>query len=71
LRCNNCLDEITAALCAALIRNRRLSQAHAGIPSSQFVVLPGCSHIAQAERPDLTPGLVRGWLTGVEASLLG
>lgn len=35
------------------------------------MVLPGCSHMPQAERPDLTPGLVRGWLAGVEASLRG
>jgi proline iminopeptidase len=48
-----------------------VAQAHAGIPGSQFVVLPGCSHMAQAERPDLTLGLVRGWLAGVEASLRG
>jgi len=27
--------------------------------------------MAQAERPDLTLGLVRGWLAGVEASLRG
>jgi hypothetical protein len=33
------------------------------------VVLRGRSHMAQAERPDLTPGLVCGWLAGVEASL--
>ena len=32
-------------------------------------MLPGCSHMSQAERPDLALGLVRGWLAGVEASL--
>jgi L-proline amide hydrolase len=46
-----------------------VAQAHEGIAGSQFMVLPGCSHMAQAERPDLTLGLVRGWLAGVEASL--
>ena len=56
------LDEVTPATVA---------QAHTGIPGSQFIVLPGCSHMAQAERPDLTVGLVRGWLAGVEASLRG
>jgi L-proline amide hydrolase len=55
-------DEMTPAAVA---------QTHAGIPGSQFVVLPGCSHMTQAERPDLTLGLVRGWLAGVEASLRG
>jgi len=47
------------------------AQAHAGITAPEFVVLPGCSRIAQAERPDLTPGLIRGWLVGVEALLRG
>ena len=55
-------DEVTPATVA---------QAHTGIPGSQFIVLPGCSHMTQAERPDLTLGLVRGWLAGVEASLRG
>ena len=53
-------DEVTPATVA---------QAHDAIPGSQFVVLPGCSHMGQAERPDLTLGLVRGWLAGVESSL--
>jgi len=53
-------DEVTPATVA---------QAHNAIPGSQFVVLPGCSHMGQAERPDLTVGLVRGWLAGVESSL--
>jgi L-proline amide hydrolase len=55
-------DEVTPAAVA---------QTHTGISGSQFVVLPGCSHMTQAERPDLTLGLVRGWLAGVEASLHG
>ncbi|HEX9066956.1 MAG TPA: proline iminopeptidase-family hydrolase [Streptosporangiaceae bacterium] len=42
--------------------------AHDRIPGSQFVVLPGCSHMGQAERPDLVLGLVRGFLAGVEAA---
>ena len=55
-------DEVTPAT---------VRQAHERIPGSQFVVLPGCSHMGQAERPDLALGLVRGWLAGVEASLRG
>jgi hypothetical protein len=35
------------------------------------VVLPGCSRMAQAERPDLTLGHIRGWQVGAEASLRG
>lgn len=53
-------DEVTPATVA---------QAHDGIAGSQFVVLPGCSHMSQAERPDLALGLVRGWLAGVESTL--
>jgi L-proline amide hydrolase len=53
-------DEVTPATVA---------KAHNAIPGSQFVVLPGCSHMGQAERPDLTLGLVRGFLAGVESSL--
>jgi L-proline amide hydrolase len=52
-------DEVTPAT---------VGQAHEAIPGSQFVVLPGCSHMSQAERPDLVLGLVRGWLVGVEAT---
>jgi L-proline amide hydrolase len=52
-------DEVTPAT---------VGQAHKGIPGSQFVVLPGCSHMSQAERPDLALGLVRGWLAGIEAT---
>ena len=52
-------DEVTPAT-VSLARDR--------IPGSQFVVLPGCSHMGQAERPDLVLGLVRGFLAGVEAA---
>jgi proline-specific peptidase len=53
-------DEVTPAT---------MAWAHRAIPGSQFVVLESCSHMSQAERPDLTLGLLRGWLAGVEASL--
>lgn len=52
-------DEVTPAT---------MEVAHRGIPGSRFVVMPGCSHMSQAERPDLTLGLLRGWLYGVEAT---
>jgi len=52
-------DEVTPAT---------VREAHEAIPGSQFFVIEGCSHMAQAERPDLTLGLLRGWLAGVEAS---
>jgi proline-specific peptidase len=52
-------DEVTPAT---------VEQAHRGIPGSRFVVMEGCSHMSQAERPDATLGLVRGWLEGVEAA---
>ena len=52
-------DEVTPAT---------MEVAHRGIPGSRFVVLPGCSHMSQAERPDLTLGMLRGWLHGVEAT---
>jgi proline-specific peptidase len=52
-------DEVTPAT---------VGQAHEAIPGSQFVVLPGCSHMSQAERSDLVLGLVRGWLAGIEAT---
>ncbi|HET9895214.1 MAG TPA: proline iminopeptidase-family hydrolase [Streptosporangiaceae bacterium] len=55
-------DEVTPAT---------VRQAHGAIPGSQFTVLEGCSHMSQAERPDLALGLVRGWLAGVEASRAG
>lgn len=53
-------DEVTPATVA---------QAHKGIAGSSFSVLPGCSHMAQAERPDLVLGLVSGWLAGIESSI--
>jgi len=53
-------DEVTPAT---------VELAHERMPGSQFVVLPGCSHMGQAERPDLTLGLVRGWLAGVESGI--
>ncbi len=53
-------DEVTSATVA---------QAHKGITGSSFAVLPGCSHMAQAERPDLALGLVSGWLAGIESSI--
>jgi L-proline amide hydrolase len=53
-------DEVTPAT---------VRQAHERIAGSQLVVLEGCSHISQAERPDAALGLVQGWLAGVEASV--
>ena len=41
---------------------------HAAIDGARFEVLPGCSHMSQAERPDLVLGLVHGWLAGVESA---
>jgi proline-specific peptidase len=55
-------DEVTPAT---------VEQAHKAIEGSQFIVMPGCSHMSQAEQPELTVGLLRGWLAGVEASLPG
>ncbi len=52
-------DEVTPAT---------VRQAHEAIAGSQFRVLGGCSHMSQAERPDLVLGLVDGWLAGVESS---
>ncbi len=52
-------DEVTPATQA---------QAGDGIRGSELVVMPGCSHMSQAEQPAATLGLVRGWLAGVEAS---
>ena len=46
-----------------------VAQAHAGIRGSTFFVMQGCSHMSQAERPEATLGLVRGWLAGVEGSI--
>jgi L-proline amide hydrolase len=42
--------------------------AEQSIRRSQLVVLPGCSHMSQAERPDLVLGVVRGFLAGVESA---
>jgi len=55
-------DEVTPATVAP---------AHEGIRGSSFFVMQGCSHMSQAERPEATLGLVRGWLAGVEGSLSG
>jgi len=46
-----------------------VARAHAGIRGSTFFVMQGCSHMSQAERPEATLGLVRGWLAGVEGSI--
>jgi len=43
-----------------------VERAHRAIQGSEFVVLPGCSHMAQAEDPDAVLGLLRGWLDRVE-----
>jgi proline-specific peptidase len=53
-------DEVTPAT---------VELAHKAIAGSQLIVMPGCSHMSQAEQPELTVGLLRGWLAGVEASL--
>ena len=45
-----------------------MSQAHEGIPGSEFVMMSGCSHVSQAERPGATLGMICGWLAGVEAA---
>ena len=47
-----------------------MRQVHDGIPGSRFVVMQGCSHMSQAERPDGTLGMIRGWLAGVEAATI-
>jgi L-proline amide hydrolase len=52
-------DEVTPAT---------LAQARDGIKGSELVVMPGCSHMSQAEQPAATLGLIRGWLAGVEAA---
>jgi proline-specific peptidase len=48
-----------------------VAPAHAAIRGSSFFVMQGCSHMSQAERPEATLGLVRGWLAGVEGSIAG
>jgi L-proline amide hydrolase len=70
------IDQLAAIECPVLlfcgesdeVTPATVRQAHQAIPGSRFEVLPGCSHMAQAERPDLALGLVRGWLAGVEAA---
>ncbi len=52
-------DEVTPAT---------MAQARDGIKGSELVVMPGCSHMSQAEDPAGTLGLVRGWLAGIEAA---
>jgi L-proline amide hydrolase len=52
-------DEVTPAT---------LAQARDGIKGSELVVMPGCSHMSQAEQPAATLGLLRGWLAGVEGA---
>jgi len=51
-------DEVTPAT---------VDQAHAGIAGSEFVVMEGCSHMSQAERPEETVALLRDWLDRAEA----
>jgi pimeloyl-ACP methyl ester carboxylesterase len=50
-------DEVTPAT-AELV--------HLGIASSEFVVMEGCSHMSQAERPEETLAMLRDWLARVE-----
>jgi proline-specific peptidase len=52
-------DEVTPATVA---------QARDGVKGSELVVMPGCSHMSQAEQPAATLGLLRGWLAGIEGS---
>ncbi len=52
-------DEVTPATVA---------QARDGIKGSELVVMPGCSHMSQAEQPAATLSLLRGWLAGIEGS---
>jgi L-proline amide hydrolase len=51
-------DEVTPACTEA---------AHRAIPDSEYVVLEESSHMAQAEQPEETLALVRGFLSRVEA----
>jgi L-proline amide hydrolase len=53
-------DEVTPACTEA---------AHRAIPGSEYVVLEESSHMAQAEQPEETLALVRGFLARVEADL--
>ncbi len=50
-------DEVTPAT---------VEQAHRGIDGSEFVVMEGCSHMSQEERPRETLAMVRDWLARVE-----
>jgi len=52
-------DEVTPATVA---------QARDGIKGSELVVMPGCSHMSQAEQPAATLSLLSGWLAGIEGS---
>ena len=45
-----------------------MSQAHEGIPGSEFVMTSGCSHMSQAKWPEAALGMIRGGLAGVEAA---
>lgn len=50
-------DEVTPAT-AELV--------HRGISGSELVVMEGCSHMSQEERPEETLGMLRDWLARVE-----
>ena len=50
-------DEVTPACVEA---------AHRAIPGSEFVVMEESSHTAQAEQPEETLGLVRGFIARAE-----
>jgi L-proline amide hydrolase len=52
-------DEVTPAITEAAAR---------AIPGSEYVVMEESSHMAQAEQPEETLALVRGFLTRVEAA---
>jgi len=52
-------DEVTPAITQA---------AHQAIPGSEYVVLEESSHMAQAEQPEETLALVRGFLSRVEGA---
>jgi L-proline amide hydrolase len=53
-------DEVTPAT---------MERVHRGIPGSEWVVLEESSHMAQAEEPEKTLALLRGWLDRVESSV--
>src|SRR5207253_9466934 len=53
-------DEVTPATTEA---------AHRAIPGSEYVVLEESSHMAQAEQPEKTLALVRGFLSRVEGAV--